>query len=484
MLDSNAHVGGNAARDDAAPIPVVAPTGGVYGVEPQNHHQKELFTQIGLDWTQHYVPGPLYNYFFDEHTPYTLPGARGWVCDVYGHGASAMPYPAEITRDLLRARQDFIDWYNRPGSPTDPADASDPQYDYLAQMTLHEYLTMQKGFHPAVADFYTRFTVDALAGTSQQVNAYTAISFLSTEYHPMFSLPGGTSGIARHLIKWLIPDAIAGATTDALLVNPVRPHALDRPHQPVRMRQSAMVVRADTHTHGASVIYFAHGQFCRASAKAVILAGQSYTAQHLVAHLLEEETRQAWGQFKHAPVVTANVTLRRAAPLVDLGLGYQCYWWGSEHRADFVVADWTSASRHDRKRSTVLTFYGSNTTPAAEIHNARIKLLQTPFAEYENTLRTDLSRVLAGIDFDFDRDVTAIYVYRWGHGMVMPTLGFPFGTPTVQGRQIARTLAPRHRARRLLGCIAFAGQDVESSPSMESAMASGWRTCQEVLTQL
>ena len=107
-----------------------------------------------------------------------------------------------------------------------------------------------------------------------------------------------------------------------------------------------------------------------------------------------------------------------------------------------------------------------------------------PFAEYEKTLRTDLSRVLAGTDFDFDRDVTAIYVYRWGHGMVMPTLGFSFGTPTVQGRQIARTLAPRHRARRLLRCIAFAGQDVESSPSMESAMASGWRTCQEVLTQL
>ena len=69
MLDNNAHVGGNAARDDADPIPVVAPAGGVYGVEPQNHHQKELFTQIGLDWTQHYVPGPFYNYFFDEHTP-------------------------------------------------------------------------------------------------------------------------------------------------------------------------------------------------------------------------------------------------------------------------------------------------------------------------------------------------------------------------------------------------------------------------------
>jgi hypothetical protein len=250
------------------------------------------------------------------------------------------------------------------------------------------------------------------------------------------------------------------------------------------MRQNVMVVRVDTATHAASVIYFAHGQFSRASATAVILAGQSYTAQHLVTHLLDEETRQAWGQFKHAPVVTANVTLLRAAPLIDLGLGYQCYWWGSKQWADFVVADWTSAKRHNRKRPTVLMFYGSNTMPTAEIQSERIKLLQTPFADYENSLRADLSRVLADTDFDFDRDVTAIYVYRWGHGIVMPTLGFPFGAPAVPGRQVTRTPAPRHRVRRLLGRIAFAGQDVESSPSMESAIASGWRTSQEVLGRL
>jgi hypothetical protein len=172
----------------------VASAGGLYGVEPQNQHQKALYTQIGLDWTQHYVPDPFYNYFFDEHTPHTLPGTRGWTYDVYGQGVRALPYPTEIRRDLLRARQDCIDWYHCPGGPTDPADTSDPQYDYLTQMTLHDYLTVAKGFHPAVA-----------------------------EYHPMFSLPGGTSGIARHLIKWLIPGAIAGATTTALLANPVCP---------------------------------------------------------------------------------------------------------------------------------------------------------------------------------------------------------------------------------------------------------------------
>jgi hypothetical protein len=40
MLDSNAHVGGNAARDDAAPIPVLAPAG------EKNHSRR-------LDWIGH-----------------------------------------------------------------------------------------------------------------------------------------------------------------------------------------------------------------------------------------------------------------------------------------------------------------------------------------------------------------------------------------------------------------------------------------------
>ena len=51
-------------------------------------------------------------------------------------------------------------------------------------------------FSSCRVDFYTRFTGDALAGTSQQVNAYTAIAFLGAEYYPIFTFPGGTSGIA------------------------------------------------------------------------------------------------------------------------------------------------------------------------------------------------------------------------------------------------------------------------------------------------
>jgi len=54
-------------------------------------------------------------------------------------------------------------------------------------MTVDSYLTETKGFHPAVSDFYTRYAVDALDGTTSQASAHTSISFLRAEYFPEFA---------------------------------------------------------------------------------------------------------------------------------------------------------------------------------------------------------------------------------------------------------------------------------------------------------
>jgi hypothetical protein len=140
--------------------------------------------------------------------------------------------------------------------------------------------------------------------------------------------------------------------------------------------------------------------------------------------------------------------------------------------------------RGNRDRQTVLTFYGANTFPPEEMAQERIKLMTTPFSEYELSLREDLGRMFSGTAFDFDRDVSAIYLYRWGHGMTYPKPGFPFGVPGGHDGQSVRTPAPRHTARRQIGRIPFAGQDVESSPAVESALASGWRTALEALPHL
>src|SRR6185436_748682 len=103
------------------------------------------------------------------------------------------------------------------------------------------------------------------------------------------------------------------------------------------------------------------GAFRRATAKAVIFAGQTHTTKHCVEHLLGAGQLAAMQQVTLAPVIVANVALRRAAPIVDLG--YDAYYWGSQYWADFVVSDWVGANRNDPNRPTVLTFYGGNVEP-------------------------------------------------------------------------------------------------------------------------
>jgi hypothetical protein len=322
--------------------------------------------------------------------------------------------------------------------------------------------------------------VDALAGTTKQVNAHTAISFLSSEYRDLFSLPGGNSGIARHLLQKLRPDVFASKT---ILLGEIRADRLDA-NESVRLRQKAVLLHADTNRNGVTATYFHEGRFQRAAAKALIVASQAHSAQHAVSHLLGEEQRAAFSSITLVPVVIANVALRHAAPLAKLGLGYNQYYWGSKYWADFVVADWTTSKRSDPDRPTVLTFYGANEHAPELMPVERVKLLTTPFADYEASLREDLSRVLAGTGFEFDRDVSDVFIYRWGHGMVYPKPGFPFGSPGGTKEAPLRTPSARHVARAQLGRISFAGQDTERSPSVEAALGSGRRAAKEALELL
>jgi spermidine dehydrogenase len=434
ILDAQPTPGGNANRDDAPPIPDIASTATAYAVQPYAPFLTNIYNTTGILWQNYVVPSPFYSYFFDSMTPYVNPGSRSWNIDTYGKGLDAVPYPMNIVNDLKAARADLMNWYHKPGSPTDPADNSDPKYDYLSPMTWDYYLTQVKGFHPAVSDFYTRYAIDALDGTTSQVSAYTSISFTAAEYFPEFAYPGGNSGMLRHIIKWLIPSAITGTTDAELLANPYNLAAMDSANNNVRIRQGAMVLRGDTSNTNGSVVYFLNGQFYRASAKAVIFAGQSHTARTACAQLLSASQANAFDQ----------VTL-----------------------------------------SPVLTFYGGNTASVADQPNERIKLLTTPFSSYEDSLRADMNRILAGRNFDFNRDVVSVYLYRWGHSMVYPKPGWPFSAPiTASNGQVTRVPSARFYARQQIGRISFGAQDVESSPANESAIGAGLRTSGEVLPLL
>jgi spermidine dehydrogenase len=475
MLEANNYAGGNAARDEGSPLSVPASTAGAFCGFPQTEWLKKIYQELDIDWTKHVIQPPGDSYFFDEYTPGVKPGYRGWQASAGGAPEFMFtldtikdpPYDEKIMAELGRCSKDFSRWYDVPGGPDDPPDMSDPKYDYLSQMTLAEYITDVLGCDQTVVDFFTSYTIDCTGGTPYSVNAHTALSFLASEYTNQgldnFAFPGGTSEIALRLVNWL------------------KQHA-------VEIRLGAVALRIDMEANPAkpkvSATYFKDGTFHRATGRAMIVATQASSARRLIDHLVDSERRDAWSEFNTVPALIANVAVRDMTPFVATKLGYANHWWGSRYWANFEIADWTTENRYQPNRSSVLTFYGAVTVPPEEFATERLKLLQTPFKDYETSLKDDLTRVMRGTGFDFDRDVSAIYIYRWGHSMILPTTKSLFGNVRGPDGLLDRSRAPRRIACRPLGSISFAGQHTEGNPSVESALGSGYRAGNEVLRHL
>ncbi len=472
VLEAQAVAGGNATSDGEAPLPVRASTAGAYDAKPDATYLRELYQEAGVDWNKHIIKwSEGDSYFFDQSTPGVKPGVQGWRLEFMTSliqrktpppASSEDPYDEKVMVDLWRCGHAFREWGSKTGAPDEPPDRSDPRYDYLSRMSFASYLTDVMHCDPRVVDFFTSYTVDCMGGTPHHVNAHSVISFISTDYsEDVFAYPGGTSEVTRGLLDWLTRPA----------------HALN-------IRLQAVALRADADARQASVIYFQDGAFRRVRARSLIMAAQSQSARHLVGHLLDGERKAAWAEFNTAPALVANVAVRDLTPFVELDLSYASYYWGSKYWSNFIIADWTTENRKKAPRASVLTFYGALTAPPEEFAAERQKLLSTPFSDYEQSVKEDLARVMRGTAFDFDRDVSAMFVYRWGHSMILPTTSSVFGSARAANGQLDRSRAPRRIASRALGPISFAGQHTEGTPSVESAVGSGHRAALEALARL
>lgn len=491
ILENNPRIGGNASRDDASPaLPVTASTAAAYFVTPYDDFLFEWYDGIGVEWRNHPLVDPGYAYYFDSSMPATSRsvwnGTAKWAVDVYNDkGIDDIPFTFDIRQQLHNARQDFRGWYVTNGAPTDPPDAADAKYDYLAFKSLRDYLTVQKGFHPAVADFYDQYATDALACLGQYANAHTSISFLGAEYNPEIVFPGGNSYVARRALKKLIPASIAGSDYASVLNNPVNLAELDKTTNQVRYRIGANALRVEQGTTSATVKYYKDGKFWSATCKAVVLAGQMHTAHRLAENMIGADQFAAVRTYRTVPVPIANVAVRNSQFLVNAGPAYDYYWYGSRYWQDAVVSDWATVggtpAQFDGTRPNVLTFYsGFFKDPATERQSERVALLTTPFGDYEASLRDDMTRIWGPYGFDWTRDVSAVYLYRWGHGMVVPYVGWEFGQPTMSPTgQIMRTDGPRQIGRRQIGRVSFGAQDSEGAPAIEDAIYAGKRTAQE-----
>jgi protoporphyrinogen oxidase len=195
-------------------------------------------------------------------------------------------------------------------------------------------------------------------------------------------------------------------------------------------------------------------------ARQVICATPAFVTKYLVASYRAEFPAHLQS-FHYTPWVTANLTLRDR----PASSGYPLCWDNVLYdSASLGYVDATHQSQRDRG-PTVWTWYLPLCGPDPKA-NRRMALL-ADWEHWRDVILADLRRAHEGLDEVID----SMDVWRWGHAMVRPEVGFVWGG------------APQ-QARRALGAIHFAQTELSGMTLFEEAHDHGVRAAEEVLSQL
>jgi len=254
--------------------------------------------------------------------------------------------------------------------------------------------------------------------------------------------PDGNAGVARALVKKMIPDVAEGNNAEELVLSKFKYAELDKSSNAVRIRLNSTVVNVqhvgDPETSTDVLVnYINNNKSHQVRAGFVVMACYNMMIPHIVSGLPEEQAAALRLQSK-SPLQYSTVGLKnwRAMKEMEIGLAMSP---GNMHQAvfmDFPVSmggyEYTKTPDDPCVIQMISCPYGEVGAPRLEQYReARYKMLGLQFKDYEEEIRSHLSGMLPKELFDFDRDVESITVNRWAHGY---TVGGP-GESTKKGRQ-------------------------------------------------
>jgi len=502
VLDNHAMFGGEAKRNEfkVDGQAVVAHQGSAIFLVPQPGGYTDAFYKlIGMDrsafayqtWRGPAPEMPL------PHSPYDTPanygfyfgpqfGARPgvWVMDPWGRQLDGAPLPDVVKTELLRYR-------NGDDSAPRPATEGDAVSRQLDAITLEDHLMAR---HQIGRETVRRFLSPVEGGGyglgPDVLSAYCNYA-IETQFpgdgddaqgDQMF--PDGNTGFARLMVKTLIPDAFAGPrSVDAVWQNRVRFRALDRAGQATRIRLNATVIRVahagdPARASHVVVTYVRGNRLFTVQARAVVMAGGSWTTKHIVSDLPDGH-RAGYAQFYRSPCLMANIAVRHWRFLYRMGLA-GCRWFEGlgnylSVRRQATVGGISQSFGPDAP--TVLTIKVLFALPGLPIgeqgSRGRAQLLGTSFAHYERAFREQLGDMFAPGGFDPRKDIAGLILNRWGHAYVNPQPGFFFGAG---GRP-----APRDVLReRPHGRIAFANTDLAGAMDHRNSIREAERAVHQL----
>ncbi|HEV2495603.1 MAG TPA: FAD/NAD(P)-binding protein [Terriglobia bacterium] len=411
-----------------------------------------------------------------------------WVIDAGPKQFAGAPIPVSMRSELLA----YHEKQAGAGRPFDyPGDEKSRRLDGmtieqhlmefgLSRETVRTLMTPGEGggfgLGPDVLSAYCAYAFDALDCLDDSAE---------TGWQ---SFPGGNAGIARHIVKTLIPESIPGPRTlEAVCRNNVNFAALDRPGQAARVRLSATVARvehegAPEKSRFVRITYARGGKVYRLKARSVVMAGGCWTSKRVVRDL-DTARREAYKQFYRSPCMLANVAVRNWRFLYKLGFSSASWFEGlgsftSVRKVPTFSTDVKTIGPDSPTVLTLKVLYCYPGLPLEEQGNrGRAELLSTSFRDYERKIREQLTEMFARSGFDPRRDIAGIILNRWGHAYVNPQPGFFFGK---DGKP-----APREILRAApFGRIAFANTDLSGTPDHKTAVLEAHRAVGQILDRV
>jgi spermidine dehydrogenase len=405
-----------------------------------------------------------------------------WLTDSQGKKLEGAPLSPSAREELLRY-QDFDS--SKFQKPTYRGDAISRRLD---TMTLEDHL-MEK--HSISRETVRAFLMDEGSGYGlgpDALSAYTGYAFDELGVIPedgteMF--PDGNSGIARLIVKTLIPESIAGnSSLEDVCQNSVNFAALDRAGAPARIRldSTAVWVKHDgdpAKSESVTIAYTRAGKTYRVKARSVVMAGGSWTTKHIVRDL-PQDRKDAYAEFHRSPCMVANIAVRNWRFLYKMGIS-GCQWYeglGSYLQIRKLALCGTDTPTIGPDSPVVLTVKVLYSYPGKSAeeqgHLGRGEMISTPFTEYERQIRRQFTDMFAHSGFDASRDIAGIILNRWGHAYASPAPGFYFGKDGKPAPGDVLRAAP-------FGRIAFANTDLSGTPDHKSSIIEADRAVEQLL---
>ncbi len=242
----------------------------------------------------------------------------------------------------------------------------------------------------------------------------------------IFHFPDGNAGVARSLVRQLIPHAVPGKSMEDLVLSRVDYGLLDRRSNSTRIRLDSTAVNVghvDSDRH-VDVTYVRNGEVYRVRGRHTVLACYNELVPHICAEVPDKQ-KKAIAYATKVPLVYISVAVRNWRAFENLG--YQSFYipqgilmhsFGMDFPVSMGGYDFTQKSNEPTViHGTYVPTAPDQGLKAREQHIAgRRKLYEQSYDELERDIVRQMSGALEGGGFDAERDIAAITVNRWPHG--------------------------------------------------------------------